>query len=344
MHAVPARPRHARPARRARRRISFGTRRGAVGVVTAALILLPTGAVASSWHHDSEHDNSEHDNSEHNGHDGHDDAPMVIDGGNKGRIYIDPKLDIPLTPSAQHTVGPDRCVAACTTQQQVNVVVVSGGIHLDGVAPVYVSGGATRTGSFTVHVRDLRGQDSGWKLQIRYRGLLDSLTGQPFKGGKLMVTPTCTKTAGPLTLTTAPGSNAAVGDKATLCNVPIASSGSLAGGLVDVTVGLRVDGVIPGCKYDDPDGETDGDCDDDDYDSGHGDCHQYSARHSDSKSRDWKRSGVKTTEKKKDEQKKHDKKKHDKKKKKDCKKKKHGNPPSDSHVALVLLDYYLVKI
>ncbi len=334
MHFVPARPRHARPARCARRRTSFGTRRSAVGVVTAALILLPTGAVASSWHHDSEHHTSGHD-----GHDGHDNGPMVLDGGNKGRVYIDPTLDVPSKPSPQQAVGPDRCVAACTTQQQINVVLVSGGIHLDGVAPVYVSGGAIRTGAFTVHVRDLRGQDSGWKLQIRYRGLLDSVTGQPFKGGKLMITPTCTKTAGPLTLTTSPVSNAGVGDKATLCKVTTASSGSLAGGLVDVTAGLQVTGVVPGCKYDDPDGETDGDCDDGEYDSGHGHCNQYDATHSDAKSHDSKRSGVKTSEKTKEDQKKHD-----DKKKKECKKKKHGNPPSNSQVALVLLDYYIVKI
>lgn len=231
MFFMPAR-RHARhAAAKSRWYGSVLSRRWGVALLTSSLILIPSGAVASGWHDDAGRSNS--------------DSPVVIDGGDKGHVYIDAKLDEALKPNPTSSVGLDPCTAPCPSQQQIEVVVASGGIELAGVAAVYVTGAGSRAGSFTLHVRDLRGQESGWSLKIRYRGLLDSVSGHPDRGGTLMITPSCTKTAGPLTLTTASDSSAGVGDTATLCIAPTASAGSLAGGLVDVTVNLRVNGVEP---------------------------------------------------------------------------------------------------
>jgi hypothetical protein len=57
------------------------------------------------------------------------------------------------------------------------------------------------------------------------------------------VAPVCRRTAGPLTLESADPSVVGVGGTASLCIVPIASQGSLAGGLVSAYADLVVRGA-----------------------------------------------------------------------------------------------------
>jgi hypothetical protein len=142
------------------------------------------------------------------------------------------------------------CTAPCSTSQVVSVTVLPGPLALtaaraavdlradgDGVARGVVSG---------TRVTDLRGVGDGWALSARLSSVVEVGTGTPLPDVVIETAPTCRLVAGPLTLETAAPASAGVGGTVSLCRVPLASRGSLAGGVVETDLALTVRGAPPG--------------------------------------------------------------------------------------------------
>lgn len=142
--------------------------------------------------------------------------------------------------------GASRCTAPCTTSQVISVTIRPGPFTVEGARdPIAVSTGTEGTGTARlsdVTVTDLRGSGTGWTLSASLVSVVDA-SGRAIAGATVALVPTCVRTAGPLTLETADPSLLAVGGAGALCVVPIASAGSLAGGLVSVTADLVLRGA-----------------------------------------------------------------------------------------------------
>lgn len=148
-------------------------------------------------------------------------------------------------PAARAPAG-SSCSGPCSTSQTVAVTILPGPLTIS-VAPGPVSVHTNDAGVGTsrlseTRVTDLRGAAPGWTLSARLVSVLDA-AGAAVAGVSVEATPTCTRTAGPLTLESADTSLVKVGQVAALCVVPIASAGSLAGGLVTATAEVTLRGA-----------------------------------------------------------------------------------------------------
>lgn len=139
------------------------------------------------------------------------------------------------------------CTAPCSTSQVISVTIKPGPFEVSAApASVAVSTDGTGTGRGRIagiRVTDLRGADEGWTLATRIVSVVDARTGAAVAGATVELVPVCRRTAGPLTLESADPSVVGVGGTASLCIVPIASSGSLAGGLVSAYADVVVRGA-----------------------------------------------------------------------------------------------------
>jgi hypothetical protein len=155
--------------------------------------------------------------------------------------------------TARPRVTPARtsCTAPCSTSQVVSVRILPGPLTItDAPSSVVVATDGDGRGTARlsgVRVTDLRGASAGWALSARIVRVVDA-AGAPVPAARVEVVPSCTRTAGPLTLETADPSVVGVGGTASLCLVPIASSGSLAGGLVSAYADLTVSGAPAGSR------------------------------------------------------------------------------------------------
>jgi hypothetical protein len=142
--------------------------------------------------------------------------------------------------------GEAACTAPCTTSQVVSVTILPGPFVVASPdEPLVVRTDGDGTGSAVlegVTVTDTRGAEGGWALTATAVSVVDA-AGAAVDGVTLEVVPTCTKTAGPLTLQTADPGTVLAGEQATLCIVPTAAAGSLAGGVVEVSALVRVSGA-----------------------------------------------------------------------------------------------------
>jgi hypothetical protein len=145
------------------------------------------------------------------------------------------------------STGATRCTAPCSTTQVISVTVLPGPFEITAApGAVTVATGADGVGSARldgVRVTDLRGSGAGWTLATRVLSVTDVRTGAALPGVSVEVAPACRRTAGPLTLEDADPSVITPGGTASLCIVPIASQGSLAGGLVSAYADLTVRGA-----------------------------------------------------------------------------------------------------
>jgi hypothetical protein len=135
----------------------------------------------------------------------------------------------------------------------VSVTIVPGPLTVSA-APrsVAVTVGADGTGVARLEglrVIDLRGQSPGWALSTRVESVVDD-AGVAVPGATVSFAAACTRTAGPLTLVSSPPEEVQVGESADLCVVPVASAGSLAGGLVSAYADVTVRGAAPGSTVD----------------------------------------------------------------------------------------------
>ena len=157
----------------------------------------------------------------------------------------------PASSSTDRTVRPAvtprgraSCTAPCSTSQVVSVTIEPGPFEVSAAparVPVTTDGSGTgRARLDGVRVTDLRGASAGWTLSTRVLGVVDARTGAAVPGATVELAPVCVRTAGPLTLESADPSVVRAGGTASLCVVPIASSGSLAGGLVSAFADLVV--------------------------------------------------------------------------------------------------------
>jgi hypothetical protein len=152
----------------------------------------------------------------------------------------------PTTTRPRVSSGSSSCSAPCSTSQVVSVTILPGPLTItaapDSVV-VRTDGEGRGTARLSgIRVTDLRGADAGWALSARVVRVVDA-AGAVVPGARVEVVPSCTRTAGPLTLETADPSVVGVGATASLCLVPVASSGSLAGGLVSAYADLTVSGA-----------------------------------------------------------------------------------------------------
>lgn len=141
------------------------------------------------------------------------------------------------------------CTGPCSTTQNVSVTILPGPLAIS-LTPmplvVRTDGDGVGSGRLSeTRVIDLRGASPGWTLTATLASVVDA-AGAPVVGATAELTPTCTRTAGPLTLESADTSLVGVGQVASLCVVPLASAGSLAGGLVSATAAVTVRGAHPG--------------------------------------------------------------------------------------------------
>jgi hypothetical protein len=139
------------------------------------------------------------------------------------------------------------CAAPCSTAQVISVTIKPGPFDVTG-APASLSmstdGNGTGRGRLDgIRVTDLRGAEEGWTLSTRVGAVVDARSDAPVPGATVEVVPVCRRTAGPLTLDSADPSVVTVGGTASLCLVPVASSGSLAGGLVSAYADVVVRGA-----------------------------------------------------------------------------------------------------
>jgi hypothetical protein len=151
------------------------------------------------------------------------------------------------TPTTDPTApGDSACTAPCTTSQVVSVTILPGPFVVSSPdEPLVVRTGSDGTGSAVlegVQVTDTRGAEGGWALTATAVSVVDA-SGAPVPDLTLEVVPTCTKTAGPLTLQSAAPGTVRAGEQATLCIVPTAAAGSLAGGVVEASAVIRVSGA-----------------------------------------------------------------------------------------------------
>jgi hypothetical protein len=140
--------------------------------------------------------------------------------------------------------GASSCTAPCSTSQVISVTIEPGPFEVTAApdrVPVVTDGsGIGRARLDGVRVTDLRGAGAGWTLSTRVLGVVDSRTGAAVPRATVELAPVCVRTAGPLTLESADPSVVRVGGTASLCLVPIASQGSLAGGLVSAYADIVV--------------------------------------------------------------------------------------------------------
>lgn len=309
-----------------------------VGIISLAvlMVLVPTAAVASSWHQGDQDRGTQAKNAQV--------RSYVINPGTPTKVYVDQRLDRPLRGSVPRAVRPSSCVAKCVTRQQVNVVVLSDSVGIEGIRPALVTGDIVRTGTTRIQVRDLRGQDSRWRLLIRFRGVVDAVSGQPLTSSSLTVKSSCVKTAGPLSVLAYGASSARVGEKSGLCRTTKMASGQLAGGLVDVSIDMRVVGVVPVCDTTVPDGDGDFDCDHYGDKPRQSDCPKTTGNVRSSHQGDRPHHGQPKGSRQRDG---HDDDRRAGGRPSSCPPPASapvaGQSPVDSHVARVLLDYYLVR-
>lgn len=154
-------------------------------------------------------------------------------------------ISTPPGSTAPQTALASSCTAPCSSSQVVSVTILPGPLTVDGVGDVAVSTGSDGTGSARlsgVRVTDLRGSPVGWTLAGELASVVDG-SGATVEGATVEFAPSCVRTAGPLTLETAQRSVVGVGRSAPWCVVPIASAGSLAGGVVVATIDLTLRGA-----------------------------------------------------------------------------------------------------
>ena len=146
--------------------------------------------------------------------------------------------------------GSTSCTAPCSTSQVISVTIKPGPFEVSAAPPsiaVATDGSGTgRARIAGIRVTDLRGAGEGWTLATRIVSVVDARTRAAVPGATVELIPVCRRTAGPLTLESADPSVVGVGGTASLCIVPIASSGSLAGGLVSA----YADAVVRGAPAD----------------------------------------------------------------------------------------------
>jgi hypothetical protein len=140
--------------------------------------------------------------------------------------------------------GTSSCTAPCSTSQVIRVTIKPGPFEVSAapgrVAITTDGSGTGRARLDGVRVTDLRGASAGWTLSTRVVSVVDARTGAAVPGARVELAPVCVRTAGPLTLESGDPSVVGVGGTASLCVVPIASAGSLAGGLVSAYADLVV--------------------------------------------------------------------------------------------------------
>ena len=190
-------------------------------------------------------------------------APVVVidegDGAEPGVVPADPRVRVvpavdpapvvdpgPAAPAAGGPttgVGDPSCTAPCSTSQVVSVTVLPGPFTVEADRLVLGLDGGSVVGSTTATVTDLRGSAVPWTLGVRWDGTARSAAGAALAVGSLQVEARCEKTDGPLTVTSAAPLTVSSRGTVRLCEAPVVADGSLAGGLVDVSLRVSASGV-----------------------------------------------------------------------------------------------------
>lgn len=173
-------------------------------------------------------------------------APVALPQTGQDSAPASSSSDRATTPAVARR-GKASCTAPCSTTQVISVTIKPGPFEVSAAparVPVVTDGSGTgRARLDGVRVTDLRGASAGWTLSTRVLGVVDARTGAAVPGATVELAPSCVRTAGPLTLESADPSVVRVGGTASLCLVPIASAGSVAGGLVSAYADLVVRGA-----------------------------------------------------------------------------------------------------
>ena len=187
---------------------------------------------------------------------------MVIDEGRGGlpgvvpttpRVRVVPAMDpAPVVdpgssaPSAGGTTRDSAdaaCAAPCTTSQVVSATVLPGPFTVEAGQVVLGLDSGAVVGSTAATVTDLRGSAVPWTLAVRWDGGARTAAGAALALGSLQVEARCERTDGPLTVTSAPPTTVSAPGTVRLCQAPVVAEGSLAGGLVEVSVRVTASGV-----------------------------------------------------------------------------------------------------
>lgn len=190
-------------------------------------------------------------------------APVVVIDEGRGelpgvvptdpRVRVVPALDPapaadpgPSLPSAgsESSGGVDSaCAAPCATTQVVSATVLPGPFTVEAGRLVLGLDAGSVVGSTTATVTDLRGSAVPWTLGVRWDGTARRADGAALAVGQLEVEARCERTQGPLTVTSEAPTTVSARGAVQLCQAPVVAEGSLAGGLVEVSLRVTVPGV-----------------------------------------------------------------------------------------------------